>query len=96
MTTLPAREPLDIGRWLAWMAVTLAVVLTLLVMSSGGIDVTVRTGGDAGPIAPPATVSDVVPVHIQEGIIFGEIDPDATSSAEIMPVHLVEQSYFTE
>lgn len=98
MTTLPVRQQ-DIRHWLPGIAAFVLVALVLLIVLSGTSGIEMRTGSNsgAGPISSPATISNPVPAHIQEGIVFGEIEPtDVTSSADIMPVHVVEQSYFEQ
>jgi len=94
--SLLEHESIDTRRWTAWIG---AILIALVVAWFGltGSDSPTMAGPTVNPSGHPETLGAELPAHVQEGIIYGEIDPSNPNvTAEILPVHIVEGIIFGE
>jgi hypothetical protein len=90
--TVVMNRGLDTRAVIPWIAAAALAVLLVITLLSGTTAIVPRSSGTS--TGPAEVATNPVPAYVQEGIVYGELAPGATSGAEILPAYMVESRIF--
>lgn len=86
-----------LGPWIGLLVAFVVLIVAVAMIGLRGTESPAAGGSANLPSGSPEVITASVPAYIQEAIVYGERDPSAVmAGVEIMPVYLIEASYFED